>query len=358
MRSILLRPLAFVALCAAIVAAPAPVVATVESDGGPTPSFLKVVGNDVFFALYDEATAAGRSGRRTARRPARSSCGRGSVSTSSSFRPATGSSSRRAARSGRATGRPTGTTVVAELPFYPNGIKRIDDDVFFSDGRGQLWRSDLTAPGTTLLKDIPPGFLFHDLTPAAITNVSGFLFFRAVDAVHGSELWFERRDAGRHDPHRHQSVPRVGAGLLREHQHPALLQRQRRPVTATSSGKSDGTAAGTDDSCVTSIRSATPGRGTSAHRRRRVLERRRRHQGAELWRSDGTEAGTVAREGHQSRRRLVPERARDVDGTLFFRADDGVHGLELWRSDGTEAGTTLVRDVHPTGAPCPRTSGT
>src|SRR6185503_16349938 len=37
----------------------------------------------------------------------------------------------------------------------------------------------------------------------------------------------------------------------------------------------------------------------------------------------------------------------DVQGTLFFVADDGVHGPELWRSDGTEAGTDLVKDIHP-----------
>src|SRR5262249_42304695 len=36
-----------------------------------------------------------------------------------------------------------------------------------------------------------------------------------------------------------------------------------------------------------------------------------------------------------------------VDGTLYFRADDGVHGEELWRSDGTAAGTTLVKDIDP-----------
>lgn len=32
--------------------------------------------------------------------------------------------------------------------------------------------------------------------------------------------------------------------------------------------------------------------------------------------------------------------------TLFF-AYDPVHGKELWRTDGTEAGTQLVRDLHP-----------
>ena len=32
----------------------------------------------------------------------------------------------------------------------------------------------------------------------------------------------------------------------------------------------------------------------------------------------------------------------DVGGTLFFRATDVLHGKELWRSDGTVAGTFMV----------------
>ncbi|MDA8745878.1 pre-peptidase C-terminal domain-containing protein [Rubripirellula amarantea] len=69
--------------------------------------------------------------------------------------------------------------------------------------------------------------------------------------------------------------------------------------------------------------------------------------GRELWKTDGTTAGTsfVAdiQPGTQGSNlyNMV-----NVSGTLFFTADDGVHGTEVWRSDGTTAGTSLVKDIY------------
>jgi len=37
----------------------------------------------------------------------------------------------------------------------------------------------------------------------------------------------------------------------------------------------------------------------------------------------------------------------EVNGTLFFAADDGMTGRELWKTDGTPEGTVLVKDINP-----------
>ncbi len=66
-------------------------------------------------------------------------------------------------------------------------------------------------------------------------------------------------------------------------------------------------------------------------------------RGDELWRSDGSSAGTsLVKEimpthiGPFTSSQLV-----NVSGTLFFAANDGSSGDELWKSDGTSAGTIM-----------------
>jgi ELWxxDGT repeat protein len=67
-------------------------------------------------------------------------------------------------------------------------------------------------------------------------------------------------------------------------------------------------------------------------------------QGIELWRSDGTEAGTYALSNISTNtiRSFVP-----VNNTLYFIADDLTFGPELWKSDGTIAGTMMVKNINP-----------
>src|SRR5690242_14479055 len=40
-----------------------------------------------------------------------------------------------------------------------------------------------------------------------------------------------------------------------------------------------------------------------------------------------------------------PSNLTPVGTTTFLTADDGVHGEELWKTDGTSAGTVLVKDI-------------
>ena len=66
-----------------------------------------------------------------------------------------------------------------------------------------------------------------------------------------------------------------------------------------------------------------------------------------LWKSDGTTDGTVLVKSFSGDLYgQYPSYLTDVDGTLFF-AMIGPEGTELWKSDGTEAGTVVVKDIAP-----------
>lgn len=75
----------------------------------------------------------------------------------------------------------------------------------------------------------------------------------------------------------------------------------------------------------------------------------------ELWRSDGTASGTVPLMSFPSWEN--PENfdlnswdLTNVDGTLFFSRCQKVTGCELWKSDGTVAGTVRVAVITPPGS--------
>ena len=77
--------------------------------------------------------------------------------------------------------------------------------------------------------------------------------------------------------------------------------------------------------------------------------------GSELWKTDGTVAGTVrvkdifpGDDGFGNVNGGNPNYLTVFNNELFFAATDG-NGTELWKTDGTESGTVMVKDIFPGG---------
>jgi ELWxxDGT repeat protein len=194
----------------------------------------------------------------------------------------------------------------------------------------ELWRSDGTAAGTRMVKDLRttnnnfigspgPGGTINGSNPMRLTAVGSTLYFTADDGVHGVELW--KTDG-----------TEAGTVLVKDFVAPAFPVYPGIPSGPTDLVNVNGTLFfRVDDG----------------------------EHGFELWKTDGTAAGTMlvkdifpAFGGSSSYDYLplsVGVRVAAVGSTLYFTADDGQHGVELWKTDGTEAGTVLVEDIFPAG---------
>jgi ELWxxDGT repeat protein len=218
-------------------------------------------------------------------------------------------------------GTAAGTTLIKDVVSGsegsdPRALMNVGGTVFFTTGTGEfrkeLWKSDGTAAGTVRVKVGPTDF-FN--TPfGSLTDVSGTVYFVAIIENNRTELW--------------KSDPGAVGGVR----------------------VSDRVNLWTDWTPVIEPLAAYKGN---------VYFRAKGPDGAgmELWRSDGTDAGTVrVRDINPGAADSKPSGLTVAGEFLYFAADDGTHGVELWRTDGTEAGAVMVRDLEPgptSSAPLP-----
>ena len=240
-------------------------------------------------------------------------------------------------------------------PYGVGNLRNLGETLYFTRDLGyadgaELWQSDGTLAGT---KRVDGGGIYNVSTPTSNdSNNNSIYYVKRIGESGSSQLW---------------RISGVGASpaLVEDFQNPGgtlpsslvsvgdrLFFRHQTLAHGEELWTSDDTTTGTVE-----VKDVMPGNGSSSMEDKRAIGRIGAKavfsandgvHGAELWMTDGTEAGTILLKDlvagtYESRPRYLTE----VSGTLFFLADDGIHGGELWRSDGTPAGTSLVKDIRP-----------
>ncbi|HUT30500.1 MAG TPA: ELWxxDGT repeat protein [Sedimentisphaerales bacterium] len=230
---------------------------------------------------------------------------------------------------------------------FPTDLIDVNGTLFFTAHDGthgrELWRSDRTRVGTVMVKDIWAGSTGS--SPGYLTHVNGTLFFAADDGTHGKELWkSDGTQAGTVMVKDIYSGPgELWACGLRD-SNGTLFFVADDGTHGPELWKSDGTETGT-----MMVKDIWPGPQPFVH-----TESLTDVNGTlffvsvgGLWKSSGTEETTVI--VSQNPDVWGHENLRNAMGTLFFVAEDSDHARELWKSDGTDAGTVMVKDINPGG---------
>jgi ELWxxDGT repeat protein len=222
-------------------------------------------------------------------------------------------------------------------PVHPDGVEllgSVGSQLLMSCGDGthgiEPWVSDGTTAGTKLLLDCIPGGRDFDMVPAGVMGTSAFFTSTRLDADGNSirDLWStDGTSAGTH-----LAVPLNNAPIDSFVANAARLFYIRRDATPHLFG-SDGTAAGT-----LQLAAVPPGLGNVIpFQNGAAFVGSDPQRSRALYVTDGTSNGTVA----------VTPAGTFVDGPLtassayiyFFVTGAST---ELWRSDGSAAGTARV----------------
>ena len=69
---------------------------------------------------------------------------------------------------------------------------------------------------------------------------------------------------------------------------------------------------------------------------------------AQLWNTDGTDVGTtLVKDFPNASFPISNEKLQSINNILYFQLTDPTYGTELWMSNGTETGTMMVADINP-----------
>jgi len=246
----------------------------------------------------------------------------------------------------------------------PTKGERVGGVLFFTADDGtsgrELWRSDGTQAGTSRVADLSPGAT-GTLFPRMVAW-KGELYFLAGSTPTGSSTpeWGLWRSNGTADGTVRVAPlpgPAESSSLVAELT-PAgelLYFKVDSPTHGAELWVSDGTAANTK-----MLKDVQPGTASSSPRGlfplgNTLFWAASDADGLALWKTDGTEATTQQVKKLQAAvlRGLLNGEMYDIaavlGNALYFFADDGQSGLELWKTDGTEAGTVRVKDAIPGG---------
>jgi len=212
----------------------------------------------------------------------------------------------------------------------------------------ELWRSDGTDWGTTMVKDIFQGPVSSSVD-LNITRAGNFLFFAANDGKHGTELWkSDGTDTGTIVVKDIYPGPQSGNPLYLFADSDVVYFAANDNIHGYGLWKSNGTEDGT-----VFLKNVAP-TGDAGDSIPFIKFKGELYfngfslgTGAELWKTNGTAAGTVmVKDINTGKGDGAPIHFNIVRDHIVFSAVTKNNGNELWQSDGTEAGTLLIKDIR------------